>query len=447
MNKPFDWDVFLSHSSIDKPRVARLAERLTATGLRVWFDRPNIDNGEDIVTAVEQGLERSRVLVLCMTKAAFESEWVRLERNTVTFRDPGNHDRRFLPLKLDDCQIPATLRRLKYIDWQAESDSAWQQLLAALQPGAATQPEVPEDQWNPFDPYTPALGSCFVGRIDELRRMQQAMENGHSLSVVGDWRIGKTSLLAAFGERARTAGRVVRQLSGEGPEGGSVSEFVAQATGRSAPDDTEAAADQLSTWAAATTNAKSGLRPVLIVDEFERLVAEFPPRFFERIRGLLERVMVVLCSRRELDLVYQARNLTSPFHNTLELVRVALLDDLAVEALLKESPGILSAEDQSALREWAGRHPYFLQLYGHELADARLHHTSTESAFDRFHSTAASRFRELWNVLSESDQQELLKLASNIAVTRRSLRLRGLVTSDGLAFGRILLEWITEERP
>ena len=93
--KPFEWDVFLSHSSVDKPRVARLAERLTAEGFRVWFDRPNIDGGEDIVTAIEQGLERSRVLVLCMTKAAFESEWVRLERNTATFRDPGNHDECF----------------------------------------------------------------------------------------------------------------------------------------------------------------------------------------------------------------------------------------------------------------------------------------------------------------------------------------------------------------
>ena len=91
MSTSFDWDVFLSHSSVDKPRVARLA----AAGFRVWFDRPNIDCGEDIVTAIEQGLERSRVLVLCMTKAAFESEWVRLERNTATFRDPANHDECF----------------------------------------------------------------------------------------------------------------------------------------------------------------------------------------------------------------------------------------------------------------------------------------------------------------------------------------------------------------
>ena len=52
--KSFDWDVFLSHSSVNnqKPRVARLAERLERAGFRVWFHRPNIDNGEDIVAAI-----------------------------------------------------------------------------------------------------------------------------------------------------------------------------------------------------------------------------------------------------------------------------------------------------------------------------------------------------------------------------------------------------------
>ena len=44
MSDEFRWDVFLSHSSVDKPRVARLAERLEADGLRVWFDRQDIDD-------------------------------------------------------------------------------------------------------------------------------------------------------------------------------------------------------------------------------------------------------------------------------------------------------------------------------------------------------------------------------------------------------------------
>lgn len=160
----FDWDVFLSHTADDKPRVARLAERLDAAGLRVWFDRDSIDGGQDIVSAIEEGLERTRVLVLCMSKKAFESEWVRLERNTAMFRDPGNNERRFLPLLFEDCRIPAVLRRLKYIDWRNESDEAWQELLVRLDADAEPTPELPRDQSNPFDPYTPALGSGFFGR-------------------------------------------------------------------------------------------------------------------------------------------------------------------------------------------------------------------------------------------------------------------------------------------
>ena len=38
MKEPFPYDVFLSHNQADKPRVRRLAERLRAANLRVWFD-------------------------------------------------------------------------------------------------------------------------------------------------------------------------------------------------------------------------------------------------------------------------------------------------------------------------------------------------------------------------------------------------------------------------
>jgi hypothetical protein len=380
-----------------------------------------------------------------MTKAAFSSEWVRLERDTATFRDPSNQQRRFLPGLLEDCQIPAMLRRLKYIDWRDESDQAWQELLARLQPDAEALPKAPLDQWNPFDPYTPALGGSFVGRTEHLRRLQQAMESAHSVSVIGDWRIGKTSLLAAFAERAIGAGRMVRQLSGEGPEGASVGAFVRQVTGRAAPDDADAAADQLSQWARA--NHRGGLRPVLVVDEVEQLIVTFEHRFFDRLRGMLDRLMVVLCSRQELDRIYTELGRLSPFHNTLERRRIGLLESADVEELLNWSRGILRPEDASAVRQWAGTHPYFVQLLAHELADARLHDSPIDDAMDRFYDTASARLNELWQILSDSDREELRKTVSDIPPTRRVLRLRGLVTADGKPFGRILREWLEEEQP
>ena len=92
MSAPFAYDVFLSHNSKDKPHVRKLAERLRAVGLRVWFDDWIIRAGDAIDLAIEHSLEASRTLVLCMSPAAFGSDWVGLERKTVLFRDPANRE-------------------------------------------------------------------------------------------------------------------------------------------------------------------------------------------------------------------------------------------------------------------------------------------------------------------------------------------------------------------
>ena len=109
----FRYDVFLSYNSGDKPRVGRLAERLKASGLQVWFDVWVIRPGDNIYLAIERGLEAARVQVLCLSPAALGSDWVMLERSTVLFRDPTNSGRRFIPLLLADCALPDALRRYK----------------------------------------------------------------------------------------------------------------------------------------------------------------------------------------------------------------------------------------------------------------------------------------------------------------------------------------------
>ena len=86
----FLYDVFLSHNAKDKPRVRRLAERLKQAGLRVWFDEWNVRSGDIIALKVDEGLEQSRVLLLCFSPNALASGWVALERSTATPRDPFN---------------------------------------------------------------------------------------------------------------------------------------------------------------------------------------------------------------------------------------------------------------------------------------------------------------------------------------------------------------------
>jgi TIR domain len=135
--KRFAYDVFLSHTSKDKPAVCELAERLKQDGLRVWFDEWVIQPGDSIPLKIEQGLEQSRTLILVMSQNAFASEWVSLERHTVLFRDPTNAERRFIPLRLDDVEITDTLQQFAYIDWRQKAPDQYTRLLTACRPASA----------------------------------------------------------------------------------------------------------------------------------------------------------------------------------------------------------------------------------------------------------------------------------------------------------------------
>jgi len=117
MSNQFSFDVFLSHSSKDKAVVRPLAERLQADGLRVWFDEWEIRPGDSIPAKIQEGLEHSRVLVLCMSANAFGSDWAQLEAGTFRFRDPLNHERRFIPFRLAAAAVKGSLAQFICLHW------------------------------------------------------------------------------------------------------------------------------------------------------------------------------------------------------------------------------------------------------------------------------------------------------------------------------------------
>ncbi len=135
MSDEFLYDVFLSYSTKDKAVVRAVAERLRADGVRVWFDDWSLKPGDNIPAKLEEGLEHSRVLILCMSVNAFGSDWARLESGTFRFRDPLNNDRRLVPLRLDDAPIRGTLGQFVYIDWRpSDREEEYSKLLEACRP-------------------------------------------------------------------------------------------------------------------------------------------------------------------------------------------------------------------------------------------------------------------------------------------------------------------------
>ncbi|MGH8475588.1 MAG: toll/interleukin-1 receptor domain-containing protein [Methylococcales bacterium] len=137
MSEQFPFDVFLSLSSKDKAVVRPLAERLRKDGLKVWFDKWVLKPGDGIPAKIEEGLEHSRVLVLCMSANAFGSDWAQLEADTFRFRDPLNQERRFLPLRLDDAPIKGSLAQFLFIDWRPAEQERTRSMGKRIHPAAS----------------------------------------------------------------------------------------------------------------------------------------------------------------------------------------------------------------------------------------------------------------------------------------------------------------------
>src|SRR5919198_4552881 len=134
-------DIFLSHRSVDKAFVRRLAADIESAmfqgrPLLTWLDEAEIRPGQSVPGMVNQGLEVSRFIGLVMTPAYFQSEsgWTDAEWHSALHADPDNRRARILPLLAADCPyIPILLRHLDAIDFRGdEYGYGLKRLLAVL---------------------------------------------------------------------------------------------------------------------------------------------------------------------------------------------------------------------------------------------------------------------------------------------------------------------------
>jgi hypothetical protein len=208
MEPQFTYDVFLSYSSKDRTRVRLLAEHLQKAGLRVWFDEWNIKPGDDFLLVINKGLEASRTLIMCLSSDALESDWVDMESHTTLFRSPSNHDRRFIPLLLNDCKIPDTLSRYDYVDFRENASGALADLLEVCRNPLAPIPPKPQPEptWDIDTQGPPYRGlealkdqqaDLFFGRGAELIELAKKLAEQRFVIVVGASGAGKSSLVWA----------------------------------------------------------------------------------------------------------------------------------------------------------------------------------------------------------------------------------------------------------
>lgn len=115
-----EFDVFLSHSSVDKPWVIKLKDALVRYGLSVWLDKDEIRPGDLFGEALEQALDNCRAVALIISPEAINSGWFKEEyyRALSLATDRQTH---LIPVILRDVELPGFLLSRNWVDFRNET--------------------------------------------------------------------------------------------------------------------------------------------------------------------------------------------------------------------------------------------------------------------------------------------------------------------------------------
>jgi hypothetical protein len=86
-----EFDVFISHSTADKPYVEPLVKALEAAGISVWFDKTAMEWGDSLRSEIDRGLASCRYGIVVFSKAFLnKKKWTEHELNALFAKEePG----------------------------------------------------------------------------------------------------------------------------------------------------------------------------------------------------------------------------------------------------------------------------------------------------------------------------------------------------------------------
>jgi len=241
--------------------------------------------------------------------------------------------------------------------------------------------------------------SAFVGRSREIANVLNRLRNGSSVSLVGERRIGKSSLLyhlylsgnRRLEDEAKTRHQFI-YLDMHDARMRTPDYFVLSVLHHldisAKPADLEkqpmvVLANALEDW-----HRENRAMPILLLDEFEEITQHkdlFNDSFLEALRSFCNarRLVFVTVSRRSLKQLCKSRNLTSPFFNVFTKVE---LNEFVVDGKLDEvteftqcywSGGLsLTPIEEDQLRRFGKKHPMRLQIASYWIFENRsLNHS------------------------------------------------------------------------
>lgn len=146
---------FLCHASDDKPVIREIYSMLKQDKVIPWLDEVDILGGQNWDLEIRRAVRKSDVILVCLSSSSVGKEsYIQKEiRFALDIADEKPEDTIFIiPIRLDDCEIPESLRKWQWIDyrqsdWHTKMIHALRERAHSLDLGVLPI-ETPIESWN-----------------------------------------------------------------------------------------------------------------------------------------------------------------------------------------------------------------------------------------------------------------------------------------------------------
>ncbi|NOK07693.1 TIR domain-containing protein [Corallococcus exercitus] len=167
--------IFISYSHLDSEAVEHIASRLRSDGHEVWVDFQALAPGDNILEKVEQGLGAADVLIVVISKNSLRSQWALREFSAIAFQQISKRQRRIIPIRLDQSEVPSYLADRLYVDLSEDFHAGLESLSAGLKKSDTQTPGVELAlSVNPVE-----------GRAAQLGKIREALRRGRLTLMCG----------------------------------------------------------------------------------------------------------------------------------------------------------------------------------------------------------------------------------------------------------------------
>ncbi|HEY0428036.1 MAG TPA: TIR domain-containing protein [Pyrinomonadaceae bacterium] len=141
---PDKWNVFLSYRSINRTWVLNLYDVLRQHDYQVFLDQCVLKPGDELILELQDALKNSQAGILIWSSKTGESDWVLREYQSMERRVDTKPGFVFVPLALDDSELPDFAANRIYVNFSSYPDGPNGGELLRLLYALVEQPLSPE---------------------------------------------------------------------------------------------------------------------------------------------------------------------------------------------------------------------------------------------------------------------------------------------------------------